>query len=501
MVRGGDDYQRLPVAVLCLSREGVVLASNPVARELLGPQAEPGARSDAWLQPGDRERWARVLADSVHGGVSQGHVLRHQGPDGEGRVLQWSVRWCESERHYLAVALDVSAWSAHERYYEQILDCLAEYVLVKGKGSRLRWANRAFREYYGMTNEQLKELVDAPFNEPDYTKQYVLDDLWVWNHQRPMRIECEPVTRHDGVVRKWRTTKSPVLDERGRVAFTVGVSQDITERLEAEERAVNAARLAALGEMAAGIAHEINNPLSVMMARAQLLRLALERGTLSAKQLEEALSAIERSGARVAQIIRGLRRLSHEGSSDPFQVVPLASIFEDTLALCRARFLDDGIALRLPTLPADLRITCRPVQISQVLLNLLANALDAVRADSRAGEPWVEVRVALEDDDDTLAIRVLDSGPGVPEELETRIMQPFFTTKPPGHGTGLGLSISLAIAKEHGGSLKLDRAVSPSCFVLRIKTNPIPESAIRPGVGGDGDRLEGGGSGDRSAGG
>jgi C4-dicarboxylate-specific signal transduction histidine kinase len=200
------------------------------------------------------------------------------------------------------------------------------------------------------------------------------------------------------------------------------------------------------------------------------------------------------------QIIRGLRRLSREGSSDPYQEVSLLSVLQDTLALCRARFVDAGIALRLPAVAPDLLVRCRPVQLSQVLLNLLSNALDAVRADTRAGERWVEVRVGVEGD--TLAVRVLDSGPGVPLGLETRVMQPFFTTKPPGQGTGLGLSISSTIAKEHGGSLKVDRAVSPSCFLLRIKLDPLKESASQLEAGGDGAaRYEGGARGDGPRGG
>ncbi|MGC4117347.1 MAG: PAS domain-containing protein [Myxococcales bacterium] len=358
----GLDFQLLPAAVLSLSQDGAVLDANVAARNLLGERAHAGARSEEWFPPGDRGGWAHLLSDSRAGTPGTGRVLRLRDGTGSARALQWAVRWFPEHARFLAVAVDVSDWSSRERCYEQILDCIADYVLVKSEGSRLRWANRAFREYYGMTNEQLQLLLDAPFNEPDYTKQYVLDDLWVWTHKRPLHIDCEPVTRHDGAVRRWRTTKSPVLDEQGKVAFTVGVSQDITEQLEAEERAVNAARLAALGEMAGGIAHEINNPLSVILARSQLLRLAQERGTLSPEQLRKALETIENNGTRIVQIVRGLRRLSRDGSADPFQEVSLASIFQDTLALCRARFHDAGIALRLPRMPPDLRLRCRPVQ-------------------------------------------------------------------------------------------------------------------------------------------
>lgn len=121
------------------------------------------------------------------------------------------------------------AFLNRQEVHRQILDAIADMVLVKGKDSRILWANKAFRDYYGMSNEQLRDLIDAPFNSVDYTQQYVRDDAEVFNSGRTLEIAEEPVTRHDGRVELFNTVKSAIRDDDGQVRMTVGVSRNITE--------------------------------------------------------------------------------------------------------------------------------------------------------------------------------------------------------------------------------------------------------------------------------
>jgi|GEM_PF-6703191 len=140
----------------------------------------------------------------------------------------------------IAIAIDnrraYLAEKEARRQYQQILDGIVDMVLVKGPKSRIIWANKAFRDYYNMTNEQLQELIDAPFNEPDYTQQYVKDDEYVFTTGETLDIPQEPVTRFDGEVRLFHTVKSALRDAEGKVVMTVGVSRDITgqRQIEAE---------------------------------------------------------------------------------------------------------------------------------------------------------------------------------------------------------------------------------------------------------------------------
>jgi len=133
-----------------------------------------------------------------------------------------------------------SAWEnqflEQKEVYRQILDAINDMVLVKGERSRIVWANKAFRDYYGMSNEQLRRIIDAPFNEAENTKQYVIDDHHVYITGQTLNVPTEKVTRHDGVVQLFNTVKSPLRDLEGRTRLTVGVSRNITAQKEVEEQ-------------------------------------------------------------------------------------------------------------------------------------------------------------------------------------------------------------------------------------------------------------------------
>ncbi|PSB23431.1 histidine kinase, partial [filamentous cyanobacterium Phorm 46] len=122
-----------------------------------------------------------------------------------------------------------------EQKYHQILDSIGDMVLVKGPQSKIVWANQAFRDYYGMTEEELQGIVDAPFADPDNTLQYIKDDAFVFETGQTLQIAEEPVRRYDGEVRLWSTVKTPIRNQDGHITMTVGVSRDMTERKAAEE--------------------------------------------------------------------------------------------------------------------------------------------------------------------------------------------------------------------------------------------------------------------------
>lgn len=119
---------------------------------------------------------------------------------------------------------------------ENLLNLMSDLVLVKGPESHILWANKAFQDYYGMTNEQLQGMIDSPITKPDYTLQYIKDDQYVFSTGETLNIPEEPVTRHDGVVRYFNTIKSAIRNEEGDIIMTIGISRDVTDRKEAEEQ-------------------------------------------------------------------------------------------------------------------------------------------------------------------------------------------------------------------------------------------------------------------------
>ena len=224
---------------------------------------------------------------------------------------------------------------------------------------------------------------------------------------------------------------------------------------------IQASKMASLGEMAGGVAHEINNPLGIISARASHIAERAENGTLTLESAAKWGKTIEQTSFRIAKIVHSLRCFAREGESDPFIEASVSEIVSETIELCQARFLHHNIALMVGEIPATAKIKCRPVQISQVLLNLLNNAHDAVEGLEKK---WVTIDYW--EANGHLHLAVTDSGGGIPSEIAAKIMDPFFTTKDVGKGTGLGLSLSQGIIDAHGGQLLLDRTCPNTRFLM-----------------------------------
>lgn len=285
-----------------------------------------------------------------------------------------------------------------------------------------------------------------------------------------------------GRIRWINTIGAPAKYADGSVHFN-GISFDVTHERElaqqVQEQQVmmsSSSRLTALGEMAGGIAHEINNPLTVAHAHAARLRNMAEDGkVLDAETVIRSAEKIESVCMRISRIIAGLRSIARDGDNDRFVLVPLRPIIDDALSLSTEKFRHRHIDLSVGRIPEALSIECRSVQISQVLVNLLLNAQHAV--ESLPGHRWIKLSVI--ERATTVEMRVADSGLGVPSEIRDRIFDPFFTTKDVGKGTGLGLSVSASIAESHGGTLFLDENELHTTFVLILQRRHAPAAITK----------------------
>lgn len=223
--------------------------------------------------------------------------------------------------------------------------------------------------------------------------------------------------------------------------------------------------MASLGEMSAGVSHEINNPLTIIHGSSFHALQKVQKGKLNTNEVESDLHCIIQNCDRIARIVRGLRAFSRNAEHEPFTPTPISVIIEDVLDLAKERFRNNQIELIIELEYAEL-IDCRSIQIAQVLMNLLNNSYDAVY-----GRPNAKVKIRCAQSaqaDDRVQIEVSDTGPGIPFENQQKIMDPFFTTKDVGKGTGLGLSISKGIVESHFGQLSLDSQAKLTTFIIEL---------------------------------
>ncbi len=224
----------------------------------------------------------------------------------------------------------------------------------------------------------------------------------------------------------------------------------------------HSARLIELGETVGAIAHEINNPLTIVLGKVHSLkRLQLEQISEKAKN---DLDAIEKSSKRINALVVGMKNLVRSSESDLLSVENFEPYLETVQFLAKNKAEAKKIDFEIIKETDDLTCYCRPSQVEQVLINLISNAMDAIENQK---EKWVKLIIRREDE--SLIFEVTDSGNGIPQELEAKIWNPFFTTKEIGKGTGLGLSISLTIAKENQGSLIYMKKNNHTSFELKLK--------------------------------
>jgi C4-dicarboxylate-specific signal transduction histidine kinase len=230
--------------------------------------------------------------------------------------------------------------------------------------------------------------------------------------------------------------------------------------------AIESARLAALGEMASGVAHEINNPLAIIHGSALLMKGQLDKPYKKEIYLKQ-IDRIEKMVFRAKHIVDSMKLSARDGSDDPIEFVALSQILDDCIILSEARMAKMGVEFKAEFGDmGDLTVAVRRAQFSQVMVNLLNNAVDAV---STINEKWIRLEARF--DEKNVYLDVIDSGSGITPELREKIFRPFFTTKGVGKGTGLGLSLSRKIVKEFKGDLDVDQSYPYTKFVISLPFN------------------------------
>ncbi|MEZ0343229.1 MAG: DUF3365 domain-containing protein [Caldimicrobium sp.] len=297
------------------------------------------------------------------------------------------------------------------------------------------------------------EISNKAYKENPYKKCHQDLLIKVFTEKKPLSEELETP---EG--KNYQLFLYPVFGENNEVIKAVVLLEDITERKKMEEKLILTEKLAAVGQLTAGLAHEINNPLSGML----LMLKQLHKNSLPEEEKKLYLNLIEQGLLKIQKLIQDLLNFSRSTEIKK-EKASINELLEEVLELSSYILEKNQIIVKKEFAKNLPEIYVDKDKIEQVFLNLILNAIDAMEESQNK---LLTIRTELKDS--TLKISFKDTGQGVPENIKNRIFDPFFTTKPPGKGTGLGLSVSLVIIERHGGKLYLDRSDQGANFVIEL---------------------------------
>lgn len=374
-------------------------------------------------------------------------------------ITEFAFRALGSAGDIIALGIDrkqaEEALRASERKYRILLENLPQRIFYKDENLRYVSCNENYARDLKISSDEIEGKTDYDFYPEVLAEKYRSDDKRIMKMKKAEDIEEKYI--RDGQELTIHTVKTPIKDEKGSVIGVLGIFWDVTEKIALQMEALRSRHLASIGELAATVAHEINNPITGIINCAQILVNKSEKGSTG----EDMGLRIVKEGKRIADIVKSLLSFVRPGDrKEQKGAVRVSEIVSDTLILIDSQLKKDNIelVLNLPrTLPL---IRAHPQQIQQVFLNLISNARYALNTKykGRHENKVLEIRGEAITMDHAPWVKVTfhDTGTGIPLDILDKVMNPFFSTKPRGTGTGLGLSISQSIVKDHGGKLLID---------------------------------------------
>ncbi len=477
---------------------------SPQWEELLGWSADELTSRPAieFIHPQDIDRTRAAAQQLTDGSAVVEFENRYRKRSGEYCWLQWNALLNPESGLIYAAVRDVTQARADRIELEEKSRLFEMTEEIAGVGywrvdlvtGETTWT-RKVHEIYGLDPD-----APAPPVEQGIEGYHPEDRAFVTECvqraiERQERFDFKArILRADGDIRHVESSGVAEVDGSGETVAIFGIFRDVTRQRELEALLSHSERMASLGTLAAGVAHEVNNPLTWLTGNLDLLVEQLDaHGPADPKtrsELLELAQAARTAGTRIRKIVRGLRDFSHE-SVDRVPV-SVSELIEVSTAMAEAE-IRHRAQLTVDVDP-HATIVCDETQITQVLLNLLVNAAHAI-PEGRASENEISIRAHRRDGRVHLEVR--DTGSGIPEALRRRIFEPFFTTKPVGVGTGLGLSIVHGIVEQHGGTIGVEsedgvgttfRISLPSAESHEAAAIPVPEGD-RPAPAPEDERL------------
>jgi len=313
--------------------------------------------------------------------------------------------------------------------------------------------NRALSESCGVAPEDFLGKNIGFLTKESFFYEFVCDLFKSTSNTIYRQIE----TNHAGIDRTYLVSGTKLADKKK--AVVIGV--DITELSQIKEHLSFTEKLSTLGEMFAGIIHDINNPLMMIENNAKRIKKRIQD-----EDVLDYVTKIEMSSKKISKIVQGIKIYIRQDDQQPFEVEKLGNILDDAITICEHKLKENKIEIRIDPRLRELLIKCNFTQIFQVFVNLITNGIDAI---STLPDKWIELTL-IDDLSDTnkFKILILDSGTGIPMDIQNKIFQAFYTTKGRGIGSGLGLSLCKNILESHGGNLSIDNSKNHTAFLIEF---------------------------------
>lgn len=366
-----------------------------------------------------------------------------------------------------------------EIHKNTVINNLHEGTLLQNMDGKFLTTNQAALKILGLTKEQLIGLTPYDSGWGLFKSDGITPCSYEERPTSIARATRKPVINYPMILKRPGTfisylecSASPIMssqnpDEIESILLTV---RDVTDLRRAQETLENQkiemlahSKLTSLGEMAAGIAHEINNPLTIILGRATQTHKLVEADKASKHDILQNLTKISDTTLRISKIVKSMKALSQSDQNQDFQNANLRSIVEDIINVTGDHIHKNKVQIQ-NDIDAFIELDCHPGMLSQVFINLMNNAIDAIK--TQVDNRWIRIESITTNT--TVIIAFKDSGPGIPTSLKDKIMLPFFTTKTAGRGTGIGLSLCRSIIENHKGRFYIDEAASTTCFMVEL---------------------------------
>ena len=468
-IRFTELFESLREGIFFTTPEGRVLDANPALLRMLGYESKREFMGvnlrDAYHDPAQREALVRDL--EKHGSMQDRDLilLRKDGTrihclasgfairDASGRFVQLQGTVVDiTERLEIEQRL-----RREQEFVRRLVASFPDLIAVLDGEARFTYASQRVQDALGYAPETLiGELIGTRAHPEDQAR---LQEIFhgIVNGQSP-NAQFEYRTSHaDGTWRTLRASAAPLFDEDGKITGVVASARDVTEVKQSERELVQKDKFTAMGQMMAGAAHELNNPLTAILGVSELIR---ERATDDASRRHAEL--ILNQARRAAGIVQNLLDFARPPAQGRLKL-RLDEIVQEALRSHQTSLTQKNIKVEFEAAP-DLPLVAGDKKLlTQIYLNIITNAEQAI---SSARDHGV-LKISVAGVDDRVCVTFADDGPGIPSEMIGKIFDPFFSTKRPGGGSGLGLTICHAVTKEHGGSIEV-QSVAGSGATFRV---------------------------------